>query len=341
MKYPVLLFLLLAALCSGWAHAAPPEGSCVEDNPALSNWASGDVYFLSDLPYSEDVKIYWGDTTLLPADYKYLPAPYGDIPAYHVSLGPGSYILKYTRPGYERLLIATTVCDRKYSYVYVYLTPSSAAPPTTTPVAIKPGAVNFAAAKTTTMPKLDKPTIVAKVTTTTAAQGSGSKVGASGSQNLGAAAAALAGSSQSGSSQTVSSSGSQQGGSSSDNQQTGSSQSGSGSGSQQSGSAAAGSIAPGATGTLSVTTTPAGASIFIDGVQRGVSPADIPGLAPGDHTLLLKLDGYADLSTPVSITAGETTKYNTGLAAAKKSPGFAAVFGIIAIGAVLWMRRRQ
>lgn len=117
------------------------------------------------------------------------------------------------------------------------------------------------------------------------------------------------------------------------------SSSSSSSGSAQTSSAATGYAETANTGSLSVTTTPAGVSIFIDGVQRGVSPADIPGLAPGDHTLLLKLDGYADLSTPVSITAGETTKYNTGLAGVKKSPGFAFVLALAGLGAVLCMRK--
>ncbi len=110
-------------------------------------------------------------------------------------------------------------------------------------------------------------------------------------------------------------------------------------------------------GSLSVATTPAGATIFIDGVMRGASPATIPGIPAGSHTLLLKLDGYQDMSTPVTITAGKTQDYSTAMiknAAApaitdtanattlpKKaaSPGFEAAFGIIALGAVLCMRR--
>jgi PEGA domain len=112
------------------------------------------------------------------------------------------------------------------------------------------------------------------------------------------------------------------------------------SGSQSPGSAATGSTGTSDTGTLAVTTTPAGVSIFIDGVQRGVSPATIPCLTPGDHTLLMKLDGYNDLSTPVSITMGQTTEYNTGLAKAAKSPGFGAVFGILAIGAFILIQKR-
>jgi len=78
-------------------------------------------------------------------------------------------------------------------------------------------------------------------------------------------------------------------------------------------SSVAGTVLPAGSGSLSVTTAPAGAAVYIDGVQRGISPATIPGLATGSHTVLLKLDGYQDLSTPVSITAGTINEFSTGL----------------------------
>lgn len=129
----------------------------------------------------------------------------------------------------------------------------------------------------------------------------------------------------------------------------------------------AGTLAPpGSVGTLSITTTPAGALIFIDGVQRGISPATIPGLSSGSHTVVLKLEGYQDLSSPVTITAGTTQDYSTGLAKSSaveataagtaatgntttgnsttqpgKNPGFDAIFGIAGIGAVLVLYRNR
>jgi len=103
------------------------------------------------------------------------------------------------------------------------------------------------------------------------------------------------------------------------------------------------------TGSLSVTTTPAGATVIIDGVQRGVSPATISGLEQGGHTLILKLDGYADIMAPVTVTAGQKQAYTTVLVpvstplpvlpTTKKTPGFAAVFGIAALGALVLIRR--
>jgi hypothetical protein len=104
------------------------------------------------------------------------------------------------------------------------------------------------------------------------------------------------------------------------------------------------------TGSLSVTTSPAGATISVDGVQRGISPATIPGLPAGSHTVLLKLAGYQDLSAPVTIVAGQTQTLTSTLAPAAgpaaapapiktKSPGFEAVFGLAALGAALLARK--
>jgi hypothetical protein len=107
-------------------------------------------------------------------------------------------------------------------------------------------------------------------------------------------------------------------------------------------------------GSLSVKTEPAGAFIFIDGVQRGVTPATIPGIPAGTHTLLLKLDGYQDISTPVTIAAGKTQEYSSAMAKVsataaaapadttvtpKKSPGFAFLIALAGLGAVLCLRK--
>jgi hypothetical protein len=110
---------------------------------------------------------------------------------------------------------------------------------------------------------------------------------------------------------------------------------------QDSGSQSSGSAGTTGTGSLSITTTPAGARIYIDGNQAGASPATIPGLAAGPHTVMLILDGYEPLSSTVTITTGETQTYNTGLIKTNKSPGFAAVIGIAAITAVIILRKRR
>lgn len=108
-------------------------------------------------------------------------------------------------------------------------------------------------------------------------------------------------------------------------------------------------MVPAAVGALLVTTTPAGASISVDGVPRGISPATVSGLSPGSHTVLLHLDGYQDVSVPITIITGQTQTYTTGLQtaptplpalpAATRSPGFTLILGIAALGAVILVNK--
>jgi PKD repeat protein len=67
------------------------------------------------------------------------------------------------------------------------------------------------------------------------------------------------------------------------------------------------------TGSLTVTTDPAGAEVYIDGVFKGVSPINISGLPDGVHTILLTMQDYANITSNLTITAGQTQKFTTGL----------------------------
>lgn len=68
-----------------------------------------------------------------------------------------------------------------------------------------------------------------------------------------------------------------------------------------------------ATGTLRVTTEPPGAEVYVDGVLRGASPASVPGLATGTHTLTIAKQGYKKLAATVEIEGGGTSEYATAL----------------------------
>ena len=63
-------------------------------------------------------------------------------------------------------------------------------------------------------------------------------------------------------------------------------------------------------GFLGITTTPAGASVFIDGVPVPGTTSETPGeplrLAPGSHTVRLTLDGYKEYSGTVTVENGKT-----------------------------------
>jgi PKD repeat protein len=85
------------------------------------------------------------------------------------------------------------------------------------------------------------------------------------------------------------------------------------------------------TGSLAVITDPPGAEISIDGDFKGVSPVTIPGLYAGTHTVLLKLQEYADTTSNISITAGQTRMYTTEL---HKQNRLSAIDLLLAAGAI-------
>jgi hypothetical protein len=62
------------------------------------------------------------------------------------------------------------------------------------------------------------------------------------------------------------------------------------------------------TGALSVTSTPPGASIILDGTDRKLTtPATLTGVAAGSHTVLLRLTGYVEGRQNATVTAGATS----------------------------------
>ena len=101
----------------------------------------------------------------------------------------------------------------------------------------------------------------------------------------------------------------------------------------------------GNTGSLTVITDPAGAQVLVDSDVKGMSPATIPGLTTGTHTVLLKLEDYYDLSTTVNITAGKNQNYTTALRKAYKpslvETGLAGVVILIVIGAGMYRLLRK
>jgi len=92
-------------------------------------------------------------------------------------------------------------------------------------------------------------------------------------------------------------------------------------------------------GSLSVTTSPAGAQVFVDGAIRGITPATIPGLSSGTHAIILKMDGFQDLATTILITPGQTADYTTGLSRNAKTPGFEVLATFLSLGLLFLARR--
>jgi hypothetical protein len=107
------------------------------------------------------------------------------------------------------------------------------------------------------------------------------------------------------------------------------------------------------TGQVTVGSTPAGASVYLDSVYRGVTPMLLTDVAAGSHTLMLRESGYQDWTSSVAVTgggytaisgtlvAGTTTAHATPAPQTTKSglPVFIPLAGIGA--ALLVMGRRE
>jgi PKD repeat protein len=65
--------------------------------------------------------------------------------------------------------------------------------------------------------------------------------------------------------------------------------------------------APPATGTLRVLSTPAGASVQLDGASIGTTNLERPNVSPGTHTVEISRSGYQTEVRQATITAGSTT----------------------------------
>jgi PKD repeat protein len=84
-------------------------------------------------------------------------------------------------------------------------------------------------------------------------------------------------------------------------------------------------------GSLSVTTDPPGAEVYIDSDFKGVSPLTIPGLIGGTHTIMITMQEYVNNSTILSIPPGKTLKFTTVL---QKQFKLSAIDLILAAGAI-------
>jgi hypothetical protein len=67
-----------------------------------------------------------------------------------------------------------------------------------------------------------------------------------------------------------------------------------------------------AKGTVNLVSNPVGADVVVDGDFVGNSPATLK-LAPGKHTLTLKMSGYKDWSREISVQAGSDVQLSANL----------------------------
>ncbi len=66
-------------------------------------------------------------------------------------------------------------------------------------------------------------------------------------------------------------------------------------------------------GTVSVSSSPPGASIYIDNAYMGYTPATLSSVAPGTHTVMLALDGYQNYVTNINVASGGNVQVSSSL----------------------------
>ncbi len=82
---------------------------------------------------------------------------------------------------------------------------------------------------------------------------------------------------------------------------------------------------PQTTGYLTVTSSPPGADVYVDGSHRGYTPMSVGNLIVGAHTLELRLSGYQKSTQTFQVYSGQTTTKNVGLSPSSPSTGSIAV----------------
>ena len=100
-------------------------------------------------------------------------------------------------------------------------------------------------------------------------------------------------------------------------------------------------MTPSQSGILLISSNPQGANIFLDNAFAGITPLTIPSVTAGNHTILLRLAGYADYSTLLTISQGQAVQVQAGLNPAATPTGV----GILtvaagAMAAVLLLRKK-
>jgi PEGA domain len=104
-------------------------------------------------------------------------------------------------------------------------------------------------------------------------------------------------------------------------------------------------VAPG-TGTLQVSSSPAGAQVFLDNLYMGITPLTLPGVSTGSHLILLKLTGYSDWEVSAQVAAGQTTPVTAILVPVTTPtptqgalPGVLAFLALGMVSLLLWNRK--
>lgn len=101
------------------------------------------------------------------------------------------------------------------------------------------------------------------------------------------------------------------------------------------------SPSPGQSGTIQVSSQPAGALIFIDNACNGITPLTIPSIETGTHSLLLRLGGYNDYTSTFTVSAGQAMQIEAQLTPQPTSAGLFPFVLVIALFIAAILQRRS
>ncbi len=101
-------------------------------------------------------------------------------------------------------------------------------------------------------------------------------------------------------------------------------------------------------GTLSVSSSPTSADVYLDNQYKGITPVTLSSIPAGSHTVKLSLAGYNDYVSNVQIADGQTTQVSAALGAAPTSTPtqsgplpLAAVLSVSLVSGLFFMKRRR
>lgn len=85
-------------------------------------------------------------------------------------------------------------------------------------------------------------------------------------------------------------------------------------------------------GPLTVSSDPPGARVYLDGQMIGMTPLTVADVSPGDHTLLITMEGYTDFSQTITVT-GEGSIVSAALVPSART-GRAGLTPLVLLGAL-------
>ncbi len=99
-------------------------------------------------------------------------------------------------------------------------------------------------------------------------------------------------------------------------------------------------------GAIDVTSSPTGATVYLNNVNKGITPVTLTEITPGSYTVTLKLSGYTDYSSTVEVNPGATSYVSASLSPASTptqspAPLFGLVAGLGIAGFLAASRRRD